>query len=1346
MQFNQVARILVFTTMACVVVIQASHRLHAQNTKQIPGPLRPWQEWVTWDEEQRQCPTVYYRADERICFWPAKLSLVATDEGASWNVSVTVFSKAWVPLPGSDQAWPLDVMDNDAAISVVQRDDGPAVQLGPGKHALSGKFQWDQMPQRIAVPPQVGILALSVQGEAVAIPTWDADGHVWLKRDRITQTEQDQLTVQLYRVVEDDIPTWLETEIQLTVTGKSREEELGWSLPAGFQLATVDSPLPVAVDDLGRMKAQVRAGKWAIRTRAFRLANSSQIRFSETAEPITNSELIGFRAQPEFRLAEIEGLATVDVSQTTFPQPWRDLPVYQWETSTGFQLIEKVRGMGLQAPRGLQISRQFWLDEDGRSLTFQDQIAGRMQQTWRLDVADRQHLGTVRVDGEPQLITANPATGSHGVEIRTRDLRLDAIGRIDGTDQLPATGWQTDAEQLGVTMILPPGWRAFALFGADHVEGDWLTAWWMLDLFLLLIFSLGVYRIFGVHAGLVAFLAFGLAYHEPGSPRLTWLFLLIPVALLKVVPDGLAKQWIMAWKYLAVALLVINLVPFAARQIQTAIYPQLETPGVQYAPRGMFWALGSVYSRSTRVADVMYESREMAIEAAQLETAARSDSRSKFESSNLLYDPTARIQTGPAQPQWRWNLVHASWDGPVTENQTIQPWLIPMSAHRILNVVRVLLLALLGALLIRMRGIRIPGKKAAAVAGTLFLVCGISDSSWADEIPNQPMLELLRERILKAADVYPHAADIPTAELSLEGNRLTLTAEVHAAIDVAVPMPGRLSELSPATVTIDGQTTELVCRKDGYLWIVLNQGVHTVQVVSRLPDVADWEWTYLLKPRHVSIRAPSWDITGVGPNGVPEGQVFFSRQIATAGVAAYDRKDFNAVVLVDRHLEIGLLWQVRTEVTRLAATGKAVSLKVPLLPGENVLTANVTGENGFVDVRLGAEQEAFSWNSELPVGTEIDLATRPDDDWIERWHLLASPVWNKTQTGLMPSFEPGETGMIPVWHPWPGEQVTLSFHKPEPVSGPSMTVQQVTHSMSLGSRQRLSSLRLDVECSVGGDFRLDMASIAEVTSLMLDGQAIPIRRSDSAVLLSLRPGKQVVEAEWKTNQIVKTNVDTGQVSLPVQAANTTTTMHVPETRWVLWADGPLRGPAVRFWTILATALLIAWLLGSHPRSPLSRLEWMLLAIGLTQVHVAAGLMVVAWLFLLAYRGRQERTGKRVWLFNLGQIGIVALTFIVLGVFVVVVRAGLLGSPEMFIVGNGSTRTTLHWFQPRTGTELPVGRIVSVSVWFYQLLMLLWALWLAASLLRWLKWGWTQFAKNGVWRTRSKIAVGPPIAG
>ena len=70
----------------------------------------------------------------------------------------------------------------------------------------------------------------------------------------------------------------------------------------------------------------------------------------------------------------------------------------------------------------------------------------------------------------------------------------------------------------------------------------------------------------------------------------------------------------------------------------------------------------------------------------------------------------------------------------------------------------------------------------------------------------------------------------------------------------------------------------------------------------------------------------------------------------------------------------------------------------------------------------------------------------------------------------------------------------------------------------------------------------------------------------------------------------------------MESANIHTVINVPEDRWVLWADGPRRGPAVRFWGILVCAVLGALVLRRLPFSPLRTAEWILLAVGLTHLR------------------------------------------------------------------------------------------------------------------------------------------------
>ena len=82
---------------------------------------------------------------------------------------------------------------------------------------------------------------------------------------------------------------------------------------------------------------------------------------------------------------------------------------------------------------------------------------------------------------------------------------------------------------------------------------------------------------------------------------------------------------------------------------------------------------------------------------------------------------------------------------------------------------------------------------------------------------------------------------------------------------------------------------------------------------------------------------------------------------------------------------------------------------------------------------------------------------------------------------------------------------------------------------------------------------------------------------------------------------------------------------------------------------------------------------------------------------------------------------------------IAVREGLLGIPEMFIVGNGSRQTLLRWYQARSEPTLPQPWLLSISIWWYRFFMLAWALWLGAALIRWLRRGWDNFSSGGIFR-------------
>lgn len=372
----------------------------------VPEALKPWQGWVLWGKEDASAPASYVDGKSPIAFWPSRLALSVEPTGGRFTLEVAVFAETWVPLPGGRDAWPLEVKVNNVAVPVIERNGQPVIKMPPGTRKLEGIFRWPEIPQSLAVPREIGLLTLTLNGQAVESPAWDASGAVWLKRESTgEEAAKNFLSVKVYSMLEDGIPLWWHSQVELIVSGKSREEDIGSVLPQGWKLAEVKSPIPVAVDEEGRMKAQVRAGRWTIEIVAFRLDNATAFGFAKEAKPAVADELVALMSNPELRMIDIVGSPSVDISQTTFPPQWAPYPVYRWDTATEFRIEERMRGMGLQKPEGLRISRQWWLDENGKGLTFRDEIGGKMQQIWRLDAAEGQDLGSVRIGGQGQLIT-----------------------------------------------------------------------------------------------------------------------------------------------------------------------------------------------------------------------------------------------------------------------------------------------------------------------------------------------------------------------------------------------------------------------------------------------------------------------------------------------------------------------------------------------------------------------------------------------------------------------------------------------------------------------------------------------------------------------------------------------------------------------------------------------------------------------------------------------------------------------------------------------------------------------------------------------------------------------------
>ncbi len=1321
--------------------------VQARLPENLPPALQPWIDWVLADSPEHSCPFLYTGAG-RSCAWPSGLSLEVDPAGGRFSQQWRIYREGWLTLPGGHGQWPLQVTANGEAVAVTAHEGAPAVYLPAGEYELAGRFEWNDMPKSLPLPAAVGLVELVVAGRPVAFPVIDpANGMLWIQKVRPGDEAgrlEDRLQVQRFRRILDDLPMLVETRLRLQVSGRQREVLIDHPMLAGAIPLRVDSPLPARLEPDGRLRVQLRPGEWWL---------SVHSRFPgevlELKAPPDAIEIWSFQAVSALRLVEVSGAPTVDPRQTLMPAEWRGLPAYRMEPGGRLVFSVKRHGDPQPEPNRLEISREAWLDFDGGGYTVRDRISGSMTSGWRLDTLPEYRLGRVLLQGRPQFITRLAGQEGAGVEVRRGQVDLLGVGRLASPiDRLDAVGWRQDFTQADFTLHLPPGWRLLSASGMDNIPATWLQRWTLLDLFMVLITTLAVARLWGWRWLVPALLTLALLWHEPGAPRYVWLNLVAAVALLRVVPQASRFHRVLQayWALSLFALLVIAL-PFMVEQIRVGVYPQLERPyqamvSPAHQPRTVQPRLeqdaGVMESPAGHAADVLARKLEAPGGPVSSLAAPALPKGGGAARSIVEFDPQAIVQTGPGLPQWQWNRVHFSWNGPVQQGQTIHLIYLSPGQNLLLNLLRMALLLVLAARFVGRAEIGrwLPGRTAAPLLLVALLLPAPPDAS-AGDIPGPALLEQLKARLLEAPGCAPACADIPGMTLTASGDRLQLDLQVHAQAEVAMPLPGRADHWLPDSVTRNGAAVLLYRDHRGVLWTLLPPGVHRLQLSGSLPQRATVQVPLALRPQRVRAELQGWSLDGVDEQGAPAAQLQLTRKQVAPGpasktAAALEPAALPPFVRIERTLHLGLEWTVQTRVLRVSPMGTAVVLRVPLLAGESVTTPDIRVENGKALVQLPASARETGWSSVLAQGDILLQASR-QSDWVERWLLDVSPIWHVTAEGIaVVHHTDAQRQWLPEWRPWPGQSLRLKISRPAGVAGRSLTIESAELRLSPGLRASDSRLELAIRASQGGRHSLRLPPDARLQSVVIDGQAQPIRQQGQVVELPIHPGLQRIALAWRSPEAITSLLRTPAIDLGTAAVNNRLAVSLGPDRWILFLHGPAMGPAVLWWGVLAVVLIAALILDRLPFSPLRHYQWVLLALGLTQTELFVPLLVGGWLLALGLRRRLPMPAEASR-FNLVQLGLVFWTVLALLTLVVSIQQGLLGRPDMLVAGNQSSATLLNWYQDRSDGLFPDARVLSLPLLAYRLLMLAWALWLAFALLRWLRWGWDCFTRGGMWR-------------
>ncbi len=976
---------------------------------EVPALLEPWQPWVLHDEPDLLCAAV--GNERRVCAWPGHLTLQAADKAGNFELDVWLDHSALVGLPGDKTLWPQEVrLDGQPALVQTNAEGAPELRIGAGHHKLAGTLPWHDMPELLALPKDIAVVDLTLRGAAVEHPRRDELGRLLVQKDGAAAAETDSLSITVARRLEDGVPLRQTTRMTLRVGGKAREVLLGAVLPTGFRPTQLSSPIPAQIGGDGTLRVHVRPGTHTVEVRSVLAFPTAAITVPTLAGDMWEQpETWVWQPDESLRSVELAGLAAVDPERTQLADDWKKGRCLLANPGQSLALTVTRRGEQQAAPNQLNLQRDWWLDLDGQGLTSRDHLTGAMQQGWQLQAGTGWQLGHVAVSGQDQLVTLGEgatAVALSGVELRSGNLSVEADLRMPGAlGELKAVGWNADVQSLHTTLHLPPGWTLLSAHGVDQLPRTWLDSWTLFDFFFILLVTIGFGRLLGWLWGGLWLVALVLCHDQLDAPQVVWIFALIGLGLLAVLPAGRFRQVVTVGHALVLLTLVSVAITFAAGQLRHGLYPQVASSdnvglidGLLQSERDEAPAAAAP-EPAAAAADVQdqLQTKEFAEkkgEALQKQDAAAGKlagdgdkdtslgrgaaqatvrggsydrpmgKKAKWGSyssqSIAQIDPQAVVQTGPGVPTWRWSTWQLGWSGPVRADHTIELWLLSPSINLILAVLRALLVLLLAGRLLdlgrlkKWLGSLQVGPEKVVLLLALLLPTLAPRPVHAAEVPATDVLDNLHKRLVAAQQCEGPCLVASHLELRADGQQLKMIADVSAQRPAAWTIPGPGDAVDVRRVLIDDQATRDLRRgDDGLLQVRVPTGHHLITVEALLPRraVIDLQLGSDTLAHRVHFVSSDWNIDGLDPAGVPQQSAQLTRRetpVAVPGAATGTEGVDSAVDLppwfrVERQLHLGLPWQVHT-VVRRELSDRPLLVKVPLLAGEVVLTDGVRVE------------------------------------------------------------------------------------------------------------------------------------------------------------------------------------------------------------------------------------------------------------------------------------------------------------------------------------------------------------------------------------------------------------------
>ncbi|MGE4519813.1 MAG: hypothetical protein AB7E04_09935 [Desulfobacteraceae bacterium] len=1308
-----------------------------------PEDLNKWKDFLVYGEEKYLCVPEFSDDSRFHCTWPGVLNLEIHEDKILFSQKITLLTDSYVRLPGNLENFPVHVKKDGSLIPVTIYNKAPACFPGKGEFNITGEIPFSNIPDFINLPDFSGGCRIVSKTDRISSPYTDSGNILWLKKDLSgSERLKEHIRISVFRKIKDSLPCEIESVYKINVSGSTRQERISTGNIPG-QIAYVNSPLPLKIEKNGSFIAQVKPGEYEISIKNIVPYMPSDLGPFNSGY---TQEIIALEKEPGVRISNIKNLKTIDPKNTDIPDSWKKFPAYILLPGEKIVFEETVKGILSQQPE-VKLEREIWLDFNGKGATIRDQIKGKLYRRTFMGISNESGIapGKISLNERDQIITEK--NSSAGVPVNEGSFLLESVSRKDSSPKIFPTGWNMNFSEISGYINIPPAFDILSVSGAK-LSGNhtFISKWTLLDIFVLCILFISALKIWNIKWGIIFFICAGAVYHKFYLPPYVWIFLVICSGILN---SKQLKKFFLQKNFFRISFYFIYFsclltvfcaaIIFSAQNIKYSVYPSLDSPSQSYRS----YSFTAMKQKKVSETDSYLSERSSMVKQRLSDRARQLQMEMEEPVYQTIKNDYEYTQTGTGIPSW--NNRKIRFENASQDKMTI--YVLPPFAVRAVYLLNVFFLFVLLLKLIPFKKIfsNLKPVSSSGTAAAVFIIMAVSvfqPQKASAQYPPEHLLKEYKQRLLNEKKFDHQLAVIEHLTLNASksggGIKLEMIFRINAERDCAVFLPAT-KDLEYDNIYLDSKNHDYILKKQNKTLTFVPEGIHSLKIIA-LSKKDEMELKFDMMPLRLSFNSDGIESKGIENKG-------FSPLIKLFIPAGKNEKNTLKGVegafpfpVVERNLYLGREWKIRTAVKRFYPQNndKKAEVSIPLLKNEKILRETGEIKNNRLDVTLLPGVNSFEFESEIPVGQNIEITSDKNMFHLEKWTVDSDSLKDFEIKGLIPVKY--STGNQTVFAVEPGTNGVIAPHRLKPVKGRFFTIDKIDLLYDISKTKNTLAINSVIRAGKGLDHKITYdSSRLFPEQLTINKIKNQIPEINGELALNLSPGENSInivfsEKNKARSVLIPGKIDFPEINFNAQSVNITQELKYPYKSWIIAAFGPRKGPAVLFWGYFAGVVLAAAFLAKFTRSFLKPHQFILLAAGLSLAAPLEIIIVFGFFFAVEYR--KNLVPEETRYFNLIQTGIIFLLIMSAGIIYDAVSSGLLGIPDMQIAGNGSYSGSLKWFSDKSENIIPSAFVILAPINLWKLILFLWSLWISAFLINKTPYIIDSLKHEGFWKKSS----------